>query len=86
MCKAPSSVAKRTLVPTVAIIPTNVTISNTPCIKLTAARPVSPRICPQMTESESPMRNSAAIANVAAGRKDLNFTVAKVTKTAYFPG
>jgi len=35
-------------------------------------------MCPQMTESDSPMRNSAAIANVAAGRKDRNLDVAKV--------
>jgi len=45
---------------------------------LCAESPVSPRMCPQMTESDSPMRNSAAIANVAAGRKDRNLDVAKV--------
>ena len=64
--------------PTVTIRLTNVTTSNTPCIRLMAESPVSPRMCPQMTESDSPMRNSAAIANVAAGRKDRNLDVAKV--------
>ena len=35
-------------------------------------------MCPQMTASDNPMRNSAAIANVAAGRKERNLDRAKV--------